>query len=219
MSQGPYQSPQGYGMSGLAPPRSGAVTAAAVLNFIFGGLHILCGGLMGLALAAIAADEAEFIRAMKEEYGEVPPLEFANWAEFLDFVRLIMQVMAVIGIIAGILAIVAGIGVIRRAGWGRVLALIVAVISFVLGGLVGFGAVQQPDPLAWATAFLYAGFGVVVFVLLLGGGAAADFRARQMASMGLPYGGGQFGAGGYGGSQGWNNPQPPGGPGQPPYGR
>lgn len=220
MSQGPYQSPHAYGsgqMLGGFPQRSGAVTAAAVLSFVFGGLHVLCGGLMGFVAAALASGEEQFRRDFKEGFGQQPP-DNMSWDEFFEFMTWVLGVFVVVALIVGILSIIAGIGVIKRSNWGRVLALIVAVLAILMGVLAGIGAVQQPDAVIWAITLIYFAYGVVLFILLLSGGAAADFRASQLAAMGLPYGGNPYAGNPYGGT-GWNNPQGPGGPGQPPYNR
>jgi hypothetical protein len=194
-SYGPYQSPQtpgtSYGYPTL-PPRSGAVTAAAVLNFVFGALHVLCGGLLGMVVAVLNSGDEQFIEDFKEGFGGEPPPNM-TWEEMFEIVTIAIGVFVVIALITAVLAIIAGVGVIKRRNWGRVLALIIAVVSLLIGILAIVGSVQQGDASGWLGVIFYVGYGIIMFVLLLSSGASADFNAAAYGPSGNPYAANPYG--------------------------
>jgi hypothetical protein len=110
------------------PERSGAVTGVAVISFVLGGLVILFG-LCGLLGALVQAGEG--MHGPGGGFAGLGNLGFAVAFVILLFILL-----------WGIGAIVAGVGVINRRQWGRVLALVLGGIAAVAGLLSLFAAVM-----------------------------------------------------------------------------
>lgn len=147
--------------------RSGAVTTVAVINFILGGLASACGVLaaiggavLGLGGAAAAANQP----GMDPQGAKVA-------GGMLAAGGVVLTVIALIVVLWGVLAIVAGVGVIKRQQWGRILTLILAGLAAVIAVLSLLNGVRGIVGLA-----LYGGYATTCFVTLLNRDNAAEFE-------------------------------------------
>lgn len=150
-------------------PRSGAVTAVAIVNYVLGALYFICGLIFMVAFNAIAGvafgqiqeaatkGDAQAQEAMKNAGGAAGIL--AGMGIFVG----------VCIIIFGIPMLLAGYGVMKRAQWGRILTLI-------LGGFAGVFALLSLFNRSWGGVVIYAAYAVLVFVVLLNKQNAAEFR-------------------------------------------
>src|SRR5262249_12765257 len=93
------------------------------------------------------------------------------------FTALIVGIGVCVVIVVGIPLVLAGIGVIKRREWGRILALILSGLSVLFALLVLYQAfVHFPPPWQiWINFVLYAVYGVGSFVILLHPRFAAEF--------------------------------------------
>jgi hypothetical protein len=152
--------------------RSGAVTGVAVINFVVGGL-VLLFGLCGFLGALVEASE-----------GWRPRGGFAGSEFAIVFVIILFTLIWSIG------AIIAGVGVINRRQWGRVLTLILGGIAVVKGLLaialavvlmssMPRGAFDDDRILGFMVlaliSFLYIGYGIWTYVVLLNSQYSAEF--------------------------------------------
>jgi hypothetical protein len=145
--------------------RSGAVTAVAIVNFVLGGLSILCGlfvALLGGFLASLTSGGGGVIDQAKLDPSQKAALQQATAVSGL------IIAVAIAVILVGVLRIVAGVGVIQRRQWGRILTLILGGLSAVLGILDFISG----NPIGAVLDIAYA---VFVFVVLLNAKFAAEF--------------------------------------------
>ncbi len=155
------------------PPqaRSGAVTALAVVNFIFGALRLLDGGLCvcGGALAALWAGTAE------PETGRLT-LEYI-FAPVAGILAPFAVVIGVISMILGVPSIIAGFGVLKRRQWGRILTLILGGLS---GAMAVFNLLNAVFNLGVTPnivgLLIQGGYCAFVFIVLLNKQYAAEFQ-------------------------------------------
>jgi hypothetical protein len=156
--------------SGASPgkraPKSGAVTAVAIVNFVLGAIQLLCGGFLALMGGAVAS----MIGSMDM------PEEAAGDAQMIGgAIGGIMFVMGIVTILFGVFVIAAGFGVLQRAQWGRILTLI-------LGGLAGVLAIFNLISIMTGNVagivglLLDGGYCAMVFIILLNRRYAAEFR-------------------------------------------
>lgn len=149
----PY-TPPGEGGGVGVPVRSGAVTAVAIVNFVLGGLSLLCGGIVLLGGAALMG-----------LVGKQGGAEEQAAAAALGGIAL---VIAVVMILLSLPTIIAGIGVINRRNWGRIL-------TIVLGVLAGLLALLDLVTVNIFGLVIHAGYCVLVLVILLNQKYAAEF--------------------------------------------
>ena len=99
--------------------RPGAYTAIAVLNFVYGGLLMVCAACSGIdmPLEVNRVDVTQDLRNYLNQ--EIPGFSTLKIAG------------AVFGVLLGVALIVAGIGLLQVATWGRVLGIITAVLGAV----------------------------------------------------------------------------------------
>jgi hypothetical protein len=140
-----------------ALPRSGWVTAVAVISLVLGALEIVYGALLLWFVSALS-----YSRYMS-------PLE----AVVYEF-KALFGAFAVIALLLGCALIVAGLGTVRRKPWGRILALVLAGLA----ALVALGSVVPFNPVSLA---LHAAYAVLVFVVLLNPRFAAEFDPAGLA--------------------------------------
>jgi hypothetical protein len=109
------------------------------LSLIAGILLILGGILGGLAGLAVAVFGNAIVQSL-EEFGGMPELEGVDAAAFMSGFIVFFGII----ILAYSLAyLFAGIGVVRSRDWGRVLGLIVGILSGLIW-LSGLGGMNQP---------------------------------------------------------------------------
>jgi hypothetical protein len=153
-----------------APPAAAAVAVPAtgqrtVLAAIAGVLLLLggiLGGLIGLLVAVVGGT---FFGSLGD-FMEIPDIEGASGG------ALIGGVVAFFGIIILIYSLVylfAGIGVLRNRGWGRVMGLIVGIIS----GLIWLSGLTSADEIAAASGgqgslvSTLIGFGIHAYIVVV----------------------------------------------------
>ena len=150
------------------PERSGAVTGVAVINFVIGGL-VLLFGMCGFLALLVEASEGRPMRGT----------EFA-----IVFVIILFTLIWSVG------AIIAGVGVINRRQWGRVLTLILGGIAMVktlsaivlgvlfMSSLRG-GPLDEDSLLGFMLlamlGLMYLGYGIWTYVVLLNSRYGAEF--------------------------------------------
>lgn len=109
------------------------VTVNSVLCYIGGGLTVFIGLFVFIATLATGA----FV----DQWDSSGIARF--WIEFGAFVALFFT------IVVGLPAILAGVGLGKRAEWGRILALVVAAVNILLGLTLLFGNFMAIINLAW----------------------------------------------------------------------
>ena len=154
------------------PQRSGAVTGVAIINFVLGGLVILFG-LCGFLAALVEASEGW------RHGGGLAGVGFAVFV-VIDLFVLIWAVGAII----------AGVGVINRRQWGRVLTLIlggIAGVKSLLAIFLMFMVMASPARgpfdddrfvglmVLMMLALLYLGYCIWTYVVLLNSRYGAEF--------------------------------------------
>ncbi|TMQ32253.1 MAG: DUF2127 domain-containing protein [Planctomycetota bacterium] len=149
--------------------RSGAVTAVAIVNFILGGLYVLCGLLVMIFGGVFAAMITGAINSNPQNVADPQAQQAA---------KAVGGVMGVAAVWAGVCmmifaapTIIAGIGVLNRRQWGRILTLI-------LGALSGLGALLNLTglPRSLPNIIVAGGYCALVYVILLKKEYAAEFR-------------------------------------------
>lgn len=166
MSNDPFQSPQYPGQQpptgyGQAPP-SGAVTAVAIVNFIFGGLAAICGAVMLVGGGAIA-------NAIMGA-GNDPNLNMEGAGVAAGALGGFVMVIALIVLLVAALYIFAGVGVIKRRQYGRILCFVLAglhILSLVLNLAQG--------NINILSILISGGYIALVFAVLLNRQYAAEF--------------------------------------------
>src|SRR4051812_10059181 len=150
------------------PAKSGLVTALAVVHFVMGGIGLICGCLGvigGLFVSAVSSGASEFSRKVQQEL----KTKGTNLQELDTAARwgTIITILAALTLILGAVAIVAGIGVIQRRGWGKT-------TSFAAAGVAGLLT------LGYLAMTFAVGFGNLVNALILG--AYAGFTVFVLMS-------------------------------------
>lgn len=137
------------------------MTAVTVLNYLMGAVHVACGGcfaVFGTAFAGLLAGAASMDADVED------PEAFQAIAGFAG------GVFVVVGIVIVLLALpafLAGYGVQGRKQWGRILTIVLAVLS---GLLVMLHAINlSPGVL------LYGGYTIYTLVILLQPQYAEEF--------------------------------------------
>jgi len=147
--QHPYQPPNES--SPFAPPHqvddgtSGMITTLAVVNYVFGGFQVFCGlciaAMGGTIFGALGIDQSD------------PDVQMGA-----GIFSAIVIVIGIVTIILGLPTLLAGYGIQKRAQWGRILTIVLAVIS-------GFFAVAQGLQLS-PGAILSGGYAIFALVIL-----------------------------------------------------
>jgi hypothetical protein len=176
MSQGQQWEPE-PGAPAYAPPKSGAVTAVGVINLVLGGLTVICGLIFMFAAAWIFGAgktvEGEFQKAIVKAGGQ--PVEVEAAGGLAGLLAGAAVVIGVIFVLIAVLQILAGVGVLNRRQWGRIITLVLGAIAgiFALLSLLSIGA----NPLnALLGVLIYGGYCVFVYIVLLNAQNAAEFR-------------------------------------------
>jgi hypothetical protein len=160
------------GNYGSMPPmaqRSGGVTAVAVVNFVLGGLGILCGLLAFLVGGLLAGGGGEMVEKEMKRQGK----EFKADGGLATAGTIIM-IASIIRIGWGAGAIVGGIGLLGRKQWGRTLCLALAGVAAVLALLDLYATFAQGFSNIVAVLF-DGGYAAMVFIILLKPEVAAEF--------------------------------------------
>lgn len=145
--------------------KSGAVTAVAIVNFVCGGLALLCGCLVfgGGAMFSNPEFKKQLDQQMQKQGQAMDP----QAKEMLESGKVggIAMVMGGVALAVGVAIVVAGIGVLNRRAWGRILTLVLGVI-WVLTNIY---------PLNIPGLVVAGAYCVFVFIILLNSKYAAEF--------------------------------------------
>ncbi|RCS49161.1 hypothetical protein DTL42_11500 [Bremerella cremea] len=157
----PADNPAGY--EGREQPRDdehGLIVAVAVINYIFGSLCLMCGvcsgvlggSVLGIIFAAIGNDP---------QFG--PDAKMG-----MGIASMAVVLLAVIQVLIGLLVLLAGYGVQCFREWGRILTVVLGIIS----GLVGLLALSSLN----IFGLLQIGYAIFVLVVLLNPRYTRNFR-------------------------------------------
>jgi hypothetical protein len=139
-----------------APPRSGWVTAVGICEFVVAGLGIPVGVLL---LVLTSAPQYPAI---------MTPFGMMGGG---GLVVTVLRVVAVIEFVCAGALILAGVGVLLRKPWGRILTLVLAVVMLVNG----LGQLTTPGVVTVLGTFLNLGFAIFALIVLLRSRYAAEF--------------------------------------------
>jgi hypothetical protein len=120
------------------PPAAPAATGQRTILAALAGILLLLGGILGgLAGLAVMLVGGSFAQALRD-YIQVPGLEGADAATVLGGV---VAFFGAVILVYSLVYLLAGIGVLRNRGWGRVMGLTVGILSCLiwLSGLSGSG--------------------------------------------------------------------------------
>jgi hypothetical protein len=133
------------------PPGSSAVTTVLVLNFSLGAVCIFCGlsfAVLGAFFAGLGGATAILRRGFGTWFGDAST---------------ILVIYAAGQLVVGLAATAAGLGVLGRRRWGRLLTLATGVLVVPLA--VVHVALLHPYPVCWGLAL--AGYSITILILLL----------------------------------------------------
>jgi hypothetical protein len=153
-----------------AQPRSGGVTAVAVVNFVLGGLAILCGLLAflgGAILSGAGSVSKEMEAEMRKKGVEVKSGDIQAAGN-------LVMIVSFVTIGWGVCAIIGGIGLIGRKQWGRMLTLILAGVAVILA-LFGLYQTVSVSAMNILNVLIYGGYAALVFIILLKPQVAQEF--------------------------------------------
>ena len=122
-----------------APTPVAATGKRTTLSLVAGILLILGGILGGLAGLAVAVFGNAIVQSL-EEFGGMPEVEGVDMAAFMSGFIVFFGIIVLAYSLAYLFA---GIGVVRSRDWGRVLGLIVGILSGLIW-LTGLGGTNQP---------------------------------------------------------------------------
>lgn len=142
--------------------RALAISIAAILNYVMGGLNLL-GGCCVLFLADMLANWQEMRTAVERQ----------SSAAEVTLAGRMLAIMGVVSLFMAGLQLSAGHGLRKRLRWARILALVVA-------GIEGFSGLFTlwlgVNVAAISSTLLHLGFAAAIFYILLNENYAADFR-------------------------------------------
>lgn len=158
------------------PPRSGSVTAAAVISIIMAVLCMLCGGCSGVSGLFCTA-----IGAGARQGGNILP------PDLFDSAAAVFLTWALLHLLLGVGLLIGGIVTLNRHNWGRVVTLICGAVAALIGvvqfvffvmvgtGEFGGGLFGNADPesrvgqaiMGCFGAMLYFAFAIFVYIVLL----------------------------------------------------
>jgi hypothetical protein len=143
--------------------RSGAVTAVGIVNLVLGALDILAGiavmvgGAAILGLSGAAANQEGVTEEQRKAMAAVGGMGAG-----------IAVAIGVCIMIFGIPLIIAGIGVLKRRNWGRILTIVLGIIA----GLLGVLSLLNHSI---AGAVIYIAYCILVLVVLFNSKFAKEF--------------------------------------------
>jgi hypothetical protein len=169
-------------------PKSGQVTAIAIVNFVLGGLALLAGlcvSVVGLFFGSVGAAASNARMQAKglnpqqmqqiEEFNREMAKAQSKVGGSLAWLATVIVILGVVYLFWGGAAIAGGVGVLKRRSWGRLLSMILAGVAGVLGlvgiviGAMGGGVSNMIIPV------LYIGYAVWVFIVMLKPDVAREF--------------------------------------------
>ncbi len=156
---------------------SGSVTGVGVISIILGSMTLLCG------LCVVVLSMGIFGGAGGGNFGGR-----ANFPDIFQAAAGVMIVISILVLVLGVLYLVGGIGVLQRRNWGRIMTLIMAGFSALLGIfciLVMISMLVQPGPpegkvigalMVIVGVIVYFTHCIMSFVVLLSSQNAREFE-------------------------------------------
>jgi hypothetical protein len=127
-------------VSWAPPPAPVAVAGKRTTLSLAAGILLILGGILGgLAGLAVAVFGNAIVQSL-EDLGTMPDIEGMDAAAFMSG---FIVFFGIIILVYSLVYLFAGIGVVRSRDWGRVLGLIVGILSGLIW-LSGLGATNQP---------------------------------------------------------------------------
>jgi hypothetical protein len=168
-----------------AAKRSGAVTGLAVANLIVGGLRLVLSVLAIWILLGLMTDGPNVKPRpdVGRDFGDIDITPLLVGV-VLPLVALVGVAIAIASILGGILLVIAGMGLLRRRRFSRVLTLALGTLSATLAALYAYTLVtelQDGMPVSAQGAvllvglLLHGGYCAFVFVVLCNRKNAAEF--------------------------------------------
>ncbi len=148
-----YRAPAG-------PPNTGLILTVAIINYVFGGLQVGCGG----CLAIFGATFTQMMTAMIEQEQQMGPEEVAGMRILTAF----FIGMGVVFALTGLPTVLAGYGVQCQKEWGRILTIVLAGISALMAIFFLLGL----NPLG----LFFAGYSIFTLIVLLNSDNARAFK-------------------------------------------
>jgi hypothetical protein len=170
MSTGGEQWEEDEGRSSDRPApgrRSGAVTAVAIVNFVLGGLGILVSIICMVAAPTIMALVLGAAQEQAKQQG-MQGVDLKDAKGLAGFLAGLGIFLGACGVILATLPIIAGLGVHKRRQWGRIMTLVLGALA----GIAGVIGLLSLNP----AALVDLGYCILVYVVLLQGKYAAEFR-------------------------------------------
>ena len=136
----PAMPPPQPAVSWAPPPAPVAIAGSRTTLSLVAGILLIIGGILGgLAGLAVAVFGNAIVQSL-EDLGGMPQLEGVDMAAFMSG---FIVFFGIIVVAYSLVYLIAGIGVVRSRDWGRVLGLIVGILSGLIW-LSGLGGTNQP---------------------------------------------------------------------------
>ena len=169
----PYTSPTGpsFNQPLVPPAKSGAVTVVAILNFVFGALWLMCGILMTFAGGMVAS----FMPQLMEQAAKDPNMQAEQRQQLEQMGEMgggviggIILAIGIVSMVVGLPTIIAGVGVMQRKSWGRILTIVIGCIA----GIIALACLVQFN---LCGVVIYAAYAATVLAILFNPRYAAEF--------------------------------------------
>ncbi len=166
----PYGAPTSYAPQySYSPPGpsdgSGIVATVAVCNFVAGAM-LFFGGYFSLTVGAAF---------MGMCIGMSRLADFGEPAETLVRMRFFAQIFGAGFLMLALMAVIAGVGIVMRTHWGRVLTMVTGGLS-ILAAIAHFGYWSVEGRFFAGTDFLFVIYGALVCILLMQRDCSRHFR-------------------------------------------
>jgi len=136
------------------------------VNIVLGVLNSFCGVVLAFAMGPILnAVGAQALEEAKKQGTNAKDAEGV-----LALLQTVGPIIGVVVLVIGVLFLVAGFGVLKRKGWGRILTLVFATLA----GIAAVFSLLQMD---FVGAILQGGYCALCYLVLLNNPNALEFRS------------------------------------------
>jgi hypothetical protein len=160
---------------GYVGPRSQAVNAVAIANFVVAGLQVLFAILLIFATSIIFGSAVDEASRQAKAAGFDLKVQGEATAVAGSFLAGMAVIFGVCSLIVSGLFVLAGMGVLHRKQYGRIISIILAVLM-ALGALGGLMQIGSAPLLALFNILVGGGYAVLVFVTMFNSRYTAEFR-------------------------------------------